>query len=167
MSFDPIAATDTVWYKMQGDLPIDPATGHPFPPPQSLISLATAQYAYGQEIGVSDPAVYAYEALGMALANNRVFNMNYQPPPPGQPTFPASPYLSDQQFVPSAYNDVFGHAGSPDQLQVFVNQLNYVESLNAGTPQADLIARGAVYGTMIGIVAEITQVPVIGISTHV
>ena len=36
-----------------------------------------------------------------------------------------------------------------------------------GVAQPDLIARGAVYGQMLGFAAEITQVPIVGSSAHV
>ena len=35
-----------------------------------LTQFTQAQYAYGQQIGVMDPGVYAYQALGVALASS-------------------------------------------------------------------------------------------------
>jgi hypothetical protein len=34
-----------------------------------LAQFAQNQYAYGQQIGVADPLIYAYQALGVALAS--------------------------------------------------------------------------------------------------
>ena len=64
--------------------------------------------------------------------------------------------------------DVFGHAGSSAQVQQFVNQLHFFEGLYAGvgtfgsTSDIDLVARGAVYGQMLGVEAELHQVPIVG-----
>jgi hypothetical protein len=59
--------------------------------------------------------------------------------------------------VTDAYTSVFGHAGSAAQVQHFVDQLNFFETLYtaAGTfgsaSNIDLLARGAIYGQMLGI----------------
>ena len=56
-----------------------------------------------------------------------------------------------------AYTSVFGHAGSAAQVQHFVDQLNFFETLYTaagtfGSPSnIDLLARGAIYGQMLGI----------------
>jgi hypothetical protein len=66
----------------------------------------------------------------------------------------------DVQFVVNAYASVFGHPGSGSQIQQFADQLNYFEALYtaAGTfwspSNIDLLARGAVYGQMLGIEHE-------------
>ena len=85
-------------------------------------------------------------------------------------------------FVSLAYADVFGHAGSSAQFQQFVNQVNFFKALYTGSGAygsdanlIDLLARGAVYGQMLGVNAELVQsvsaadtvslhVPLIGVS---
>src|SRR5262245_5658802 len=60
-----------------------------------------------------------------------------------------------------------GTPATPAQVQHFVDQLNLFESIytaseSFGSPtNVDLIARGAVYG-MLGVEAEMTQVPIVG-----
>ena len=69
-----------------------------------------------------------------------------------------------------AYTSVFGHAGSAAQVQHFVDQLNYLEAIYTASgaygsaDNVDLLARGAIYGQMLGIQAELIQVPIIGVS---
>jgi hypothetical protein len=60
-TFNPVAASDLLFTIMSGVHP--DATEL-----QTLVSFANQQYAYGQQIGVMDPFVYAYEALGAALS---------------------------------------------------------------------------------------------------
>jgi hypothetical protein len=108
---------------------------------------------------VIDPVIYAYEALGATLASGASHFQN---------TYGPNAIPSDNVFVTNAYTDVFGHPGTPAQVQHFVDQLNFLESIytasgSFGSPtNVDLIARGAVYGQMLGIEAEMTQVPIIG-----
>jgi probable HAF family extracellular repeat protein len=134
----------------------------------NLINFVTPQYAYGQQIGVMDPAVYAYEALGVALAPTATQFQNTFGP--SNPTYPASP-AGDAQFAADAYASVFGHSAGPDQIQHFVDQLNYLEGLYTAAgvfgnnANIDLLARGAVYGQMLGIEHEIDPTAIIGIST--
>ncbi len=78
-----------------------------------------------------------------------------------------------QHVCTNAYTDVFGHPGTPAQVQHFVDQLSFFESIytasgSFGSPtNVDLIGLGAVYGQMLGFEAEMTQVPVVGITAHV
>ena len=71
-----------------------------------LNQFTAAQYAYGQQIGVMDPAIYAYQALGVALASTAAHFQNTFGP--FNPTYPASP-VGDAQFVTDAYSSIFGH----------------------------------------------------------
>jgi hypothetical protein len=122
-----------------------------------LNQFTQAQFAYGQQIGVQDAAVYAFEALGVALASSgKQFQNKFGP---SNSTYPAST-AGDAQFVTDAYTSVFGHVGTSPQIQHFVDQLNFFETLytDAGTfgsaSNIDLLARGAIYGQMLGIEHE-------------
>jgi Glycosyl hydrolases family 16 len=130
-----------------------------------LHGFTVQQFAYGQQIGVMDPEVYAYQALGAALASTAShFQSTFGP---SNPSYPNSA-TGDAAFATDAYAHVFGHPGSPAQVQQFVNQLHFFEALYtaAGTfgsaTDIDLLARGAIYGQMLGIDAELNQVPIIG-----
>ena len=68
-------------------------------------------------------------------------------------------------FSTLAYNLVFGHPGTTAQIQHFVDQLNFYESIYTasgafGTDanRIDLLARGAIFGQMLGVKAEIPPV---------
>lgn len=132
----------------------------------TLAQFAQAQFTYGQQIGVMDPLVYVYQALGVALASTGPQFLNTFGP--STPTHPASP-AGDMQFVVDAYTNVFGHAGTQAQIQEFMGQLNFLETLytSAGvfgdTANIDLLARGGVYGQMLGIEHEINPTAIIGI----
>jgi phosphodiesterase/alkaline phosphatase D-like protein len=123
-----------------------------------LIEFTTPQYAYGKQIGVMDPAVYAYEALGVALAGSAAHFQNAWGP--SNPTYPNSA-AGDAQFATDAYNSVFGHSANSALVQFFTDQLNSFKGLYAaagvfGSPaNIDLLARGAIYGQMLGIEAEL------------
>ena len=123
-----------------------------------LNQFTTVQYAYGQQIGVMDPAVYAFQSLGVALASTATHFQNSFGP--SNRTYPASA-SGDLQFASDAYASVFGHAGTNAQVQHFVDQLTFFENLYTvaggfGSPSnIDLLARGAVYGQMLGIQYEI------------
>jgi autotransporter passenger strand-loop-strand repeat protein len=107
-----------------------------------------------------DPNVYAFEALGVALATGQHFQNEFGP---SNPAYPVST-IGDIHFVDDAYTSVFGHAGTPAQVQHFADQLSFFEGLYtaAGTfgsqSNIDLLARGAVYGQMLGIEQESTPV---------
>ena len=123
-----------------------------------LVQFTNPQYAYGQQIGVMDPAIYAYEALGLALASTAIhFQATFGP---SNPTYPVS-LSGDAQFAADAYASVFGHPGSSAQVQQFVDQLTYFETLYTAAgvfgsaSNIVLLARGAVYGQMLGIEHEI------------
>ena len=124
----------------------------------ALAQFAQSQYAYGQQIGVMDAGVYAFESLGVALASTGTqFQSSFGP---ANPTYPAAP-VGDAQFATDAYASVFGHAGSQAQVQHFVDQLHFFENLYTAAggfgsaTNVDLLARGAIYGQMLGIEHEI------------
>lgn len=130
-----------------------------------LTQFTEAQFAYGQQIGVMDPEVYAYQALGAALASTAShFQSTFGP---SNPSYPNSA-TGDAAFATDAYAHVFGHPGSSAQVQQFVSQLQFFESLYTaagtfGNPgNIDLSARGAIYGQMLGVEAELNQVPIVG-----
>ena len=131
-----------------------------------LNQFTTAQYAYGQQIRVMDSTIYAYQALGVALASTATHFQNSFGS--SNLSYPASP-TGDAQFAADAYSSVFGHAGTPAQVQHFVDQLNFFETLytTAGgfgnASNIDLLARGAIYGQMLGI--EHAAAPVVGVSS--
>jgi len=130
-----------------------------------LVQFTTMQYAYGQQIGVLDPALYAYQSLGVALASTAPQFQNIFGPL--NPTYPASP-VGDAQFATDAYASVFGHPGTSAQIQVFVSQLSFFENLYTAAGvfgnanNIDPLARGAIYGQMLGVEAELNQVPIVG-----
>ena len=133
-----------------------------------LVQFTMPQYMHGQQIGVMDPTIYAYQSLGVALASTAEHFQNTF----GPSTYPASP-SGDIQFVVDAYTSVFSHPGNAAQVQQFVDQLAYFEKLyvDAGmfgsASNIDLLARGAIYGQMLGIQHEIdpTAASIVGITT--
>ena len=124
-----------------------------------------AHSLYGQNIGVLDASVYMHEALGMAMASgsdtgSTAFKGTWGP----------QAISSDATFVAQAYAHVFGTQGNQAQIQHFVDQVNYFEHIYTASgafgsaDNIDLLARGAVYGQMVGIEAEIhPQANLIGV----
>lgn len=159
MTFDAIAASEAVFNAMNWglDSPITKLTPAML---QNLTAFADVQYVYGQNIGVMDPGLYAYEALGAALSGLGSF-IN----PLG--TGSQSPGgVSDQQFLNLFYQQAFGQQPSNLQLEAFQFQLTFLEGLYAhagfqpnpnwpGVDVPELVARGAVAGLMVGVEAEI------------
>jgi beta-glucanase (GH16 family) len=132
-----------------------------------LIAFITTQYAYGQQIGVMDPVVYAYQAVGAALATTAAhFQITFGPSSPAYSNSAAG----DARFAADAYASVFGHPGSSAQVQHFIDQLKFFEGIYTASgafgsaENVDLLARGAIYGQMLGIHAELIQAPIIGVS---
>ena len=90
----------------------------------------------------------------------------------------------DATFVAQAYAHVFGVQGTQVQIQHFVDQLNFFDKIytasgtfGTNASEIDLLARGAVYGQMLGVKAEnpsamaaaasaVTDVALIGVSAQ-
>jgi hypothetical protein len=116
----------------------------------------TVQSIYGQSIGVQDAAVYMYQALGQALADksdtgSTAFKTTWGP----------LAISTDATFAAQAYASVFGAQGTQPHIQHFIDQVNFFNSIYTASGafetdanQIDLLARGAVYGQMLGIKAE-------------
>jgi hypothetical protein len=138
----------TTYQKMYGVAPSNAELG-------VLVQFNSAQYAYGVQIQVQDPIVYVYSALGQALADqsdtgSTAFKSMWGP----------QAISSDATFAVQSYANVFGVPGTPAQIQHFVDQLNFYKSIYTASGafgdanQIDLLARGAIYGQMIGVKAE-------------
>jgi autotransporter passenger strand-loop-strand repeat protein len=121
-----------------------------------LSHFAQTQFDYGQKLGVMDPSIYAFQALGVALASGPHFQDTFGP---SNSLYPVST-VGDVHFVDDSYVSVFGRAGTAAQIQHFVDQLNYFEALYTAAgifgsaSNVDLLARGAIYGQMLGIEHE-------------
>ena len=121
-----------------------------------LNQFTQVQFAYGQQIGVQDPSIYAFQALGVALASGPHFQDTFGPT---NTLYPVST-VGEVHFVDAAYASVFGHTGNAAQIEVFVDQLNSFEALYTAAgvfgsqSNIDLLARGAIYGQMLGIEQE-------------
>jgi parallel beta-helix repeat protein len=142
------------------------------PPSSTELSIlgefVAAQSSYGQLIGVQDPTVYVYEALGAALASgsdtgSKAFANTWGP----------LAIASDTTFTTQAYASVFATPGTSAQIQHFIDQIDFFKSLYTasgayGTDanQIDLLARGAIYGQMLGVKAEFTDVALVGVSSQ-
>jgi len=97
-----------------------------------------------------------YSALGQALADgsdtgSTAFKSTWGP----------LTISSDATFVTQAYTNVFAASGTAAQIQHFVDQLNFCKSIYTASGafgthanEIDLLARGAIYGQMIGVKAE-------------
>jgi Ca2+-binding RTX toxin-like protein len=105
-----------------------------------LSAFATSQYAYYSSIGVGQPLLGPYEAMGRGFAETAGFKSSY-----GALT---------TDFIAKAYNEVFGRAPTAEQAAHFQAQLSYFSGLYAnvglGSGEADLLAKGAVMGQMLG-----------------
>jgi hypothetical protein len=125
-------------------------TQSPDPHPAGNIGqLIFDQETYAKTIGSADPLIYAAAAAGLALAGDGYFVSTLGP----------TAIPNDADFILAAYQ-VFGQPPTPAQAAVFQGELTYLEHLYtaAGLGDAahvDLLARGAVYGEMIGIASAI------------
>jgi len=138
----------TTYQKMYG---VSPSSGELW----VLKNFDAQQSLYGQSIGL-DAVVYMYSALGQALATgsdtgSTAFKSTWGP----------LTISSDGTFVTQAYTNVFGAPGTAAQNQHFVDQLSFYKSIytasgafGTNANEIDLLARGAIYGQMIGIKAE-------------
>jgi hypothetical protein len=108
-----------------------------------LSAFAQVQYAYYASIGVGQPLLGPYEALGRGFAETDGFKAKYG--------------VLTTDFVETAYNDVFGRAPTAAQEAHFDAQVSYFISIysNAGiaADTAALLAKGAVIGQMLGVAA--------------
>ena len=146
ITIDPALST---YQKMYGAIPNSSELSN-------LVQFDNAQYSYGHSIGVQDPIVYVYQALGQALSegsNNgsTAFKSSFGP----------AVIASDATFVVQAYTDAFGLQGGTAQIQHFVDQINFFKFIYAASgafgldiDRIDLLARGAVFGQMLGVEAE-------------
>jgi hypothetical protein len=93
----------------------------------------------------ANPRLGGYEAMGLALADL-------------SPVITANSGQSESDFVRKSYATIFGHAATEAQVNHFVSQVDYFESLyiGVGIPDAaaSVKARGAAYGQMLGFAAE-------------
>lgn len=134
---------------------------------QVLVNFVLPQYAYGQQIGVMDPTLYAYEALGAALATSTFFEGNWGNSGRFGPVIPNTP-AGDTVFIQGGYQSVFGHQPTLAQIEHFQAQLQFLQGIYTASgaygsaDNVDLIARGAIYGQMIGIHNE--MVPFVGVT---
>jgi uncharacterized repeat protein (TIGR02059 family) len=110
----------------------------------ALSAFNAEQLAAYTKQGVLEPRIGPYEALGLGVSETIAFGGKYAA-------------LSDTDFVAKAYQDVFGRLPGADQAKHFAAQILYFETLYAGagqtTAQADLHAKGAILGQMLGFAA--------------
>ncbi len=113
------------------------------PSQEQAISLAdfnNEQYSAYAKMKVPDPNLGVYEALGRGLSSNNAF------------TYKTG---TDTSFITKAYQDVFGRSSTPDQSKHFQDQLTYFQTMYTGAgmgeAEANLSARGAVFGQMVGV----------------
>ena len=124
-------------------------------PPDTLVSFADSQLAYGTQIGV-DPTVYMFAALGVGEISAALVT------PSGQAFWGHySPLaMSDSQFVSQAYQLYFYGQPQPAQFNSQMNMLQWYENLYSAAhlSQPDLLARGALLGIDTGLWAELPQI---------
>jgi hypothetical protein len=114
------------------------------PTPDKLASLnafSNLQYQAYKAQGVLNPAIGPYEALGRGFSETIEFTTKY-----GAAT--------EAAFVAASYLSVFGRAPTAAQQAHFQAQVDFFDLIygNAGVPssQANLLAKGAALGQMIG-----------------
>lgn len=109
----------------------------------ALSTFCQLQFDYYSAMGVADPALGPYEALGRAFGETAEFQAKY-----GAMT---------TNFVATAYQDVFGRAASEVQVAHFQAQVDYFVGIytQAGiaADTASHLAKGAVMGQMLGVAA--------------
>lgn len=106
-------------------------------------NFADAQYDYyANVLKVANPEIGPYEAFGNAFSRESAFVAKY------------GTTIDTTTFVREAYEDVFHRAPSAAQTQHFIGQVEYFRSLyvgaGIGATQAELQARGAAAGQMLG-----------------
>jgi hypothetical protein len=111
----------------------------------SLVAFGKAQFASYQSMGVGNPSLGPFEALGRAFASDSLT----------KPFF-ATKYdkATVSDFVDTAYSGVFGTAPASDAKAALTAQHVYFENLYRGvgipTGEAALLAKGAVLGQIVG-----------------
>jgi hypothetical protein len=108
----------------------------------ALTAFADAQYNAYAAARVLNPALGPFEALGRGLSETTEFTTKY-----GAQT--------EGAFITSVYKSVFGTDATASQQKHFQTQIDYFEaiyeSVNISSEKADLFAKGAVLGQMLGI----------------
>jgi hypothetical protein len=143
------AAESTFYFMLNAALPVE------FNAAQvaNLTQFAQTQFTFGQQIGVLNPTVSMYEALGLALSELS----------PGLTQGIFNPGLSsDGDFVTIVYDGVFGTQPNAAQAQHFLTQLDFYQTIylasgafGQDTTRIEILARGATIGQMLGVHAEI------------
>jgi hypothetical protein len=107
-----------------------------------LSAFATLQFNAYKAAGVLNPALGPYEALGRGFAETPDFVTKY-----GAQT--------EAAFITGAYAAIFGREPTAAQQVHFQAQVDYFEALYEGagisSARADLLAKGAALGQMVGI----------------
>jgi hypothetical protein len=121
----------------------------------TLKEFDAAQSSYAQAIGIQSAVVYMYSALGQALADrsdtgSTAFSSTWGP----------QTISSDAALAAQAYDHVFGTQGTQAQVQHFIDQLSFYNTIyetsgayGTDANYIDLLARGAIYGQMLGVQA--------------
>jgi hypothetical protein len=108
----------------------------------SLTAFADAQYNAYKAAGVLNSAIGPFEALGRGFSETIEFTSKY-----GAQT--------EAAFITSLYKTVFGNDATSAQQAHFQAQIDYFEAIyektNISSEKADLYAKGAVLGQMLGI----------------
>lgn len=106
-----------------------------------LAAFSDSQFKYYTQMGVQDPKIGPYEALGYAFSDTSDFQSKY-----GK--------LSESAFISTSYQDVFGRSATTVQTAHFQSQIDYFQSIykavGIGDAKATSLAMGAVLGQMIG-----------------
>lgn len=108
----------------------------------SLSDFAELQFAAYTNMGVADPDVGPYEALGRGFSTTTEFKAKYDA-------------LGEDAFIKKVYTDVLGRAATTEQVAHFQAQVDYFQSIygKAGVSTTDgtLFAKGAVMGQILSI----------------
>lgn len=110
----------------------------------SLTAFSATQYAYYSAMGVGNPSLGPYEALGMGFSETAQFAQKFLS-------------LNDTTFISNNYFDVLGRAAASAQVTHFQLQIDYFSHLYTGVGIAADVAhnraRGAALGQMLGFAA--------------
>jgi Ca2+-binding RTX toxin-like protein len=114
----------------------------------ALAAFCVVQHAYYTQMGVGNPDLGPYEALGMGFAETSQFAQMFGT-------------LNDTAFITTNYSDAFGRAPTMAQISHFQRQIDYFSNLYTGvgiaTDIAHVRAKGAALGQMLGFAAEETE----------